>query len=154
MRIDVLRLRVRRHHAGGLPVRRRAVLRPVGLLPVGRLPIRRLSVLLRLLTLQKHTAYLSYKFDTLEAMLKAQLRIARLQISSECYGFDPYYNAGFENISIRDIAERVAAVVPAEIVVTPSNDPRSYRQLQALSLREVTATVPAMRCERTEICIS
>jgi FAD binding domain len=55
---------------------------------------------LRLLTLQKHTAYLSYKFDTLEAMLKAQLRIARLQISSECYGFDPYYNGGFEKQGI------------------------------------------------------
>jgi nucleoside-diphosphate-sugar epimerase len=38
------------------------------------------------------------------------------------------YNAGFENISIREIAERVAASVPAEIVFTPSNDPRSYRQ--------------------------
>jgi nucleoside-diphosphate-sugar epimerase len=38
------------------------------------------------------------------------------------------YNAGFENVSIREIAERVAAVVPAEIVFTPSNDPRSYRQ--------------------------
>lgn len=38
------------------------------------------------------------------------------------------YNAGFENISIRDIAHRVAAVVPAEVVFTPSNDPRSYRQ--------------------------
>jgi nucleoside-diphosphate-sugar epimerase len=38
------------------------------------------------------------------------------------------YNAGFENISIREIANRVAAVVPAEIVFTPSNDPRSYRQ--------------------------
>jgi nucleoside-diphosphate-sugar epimerase len=38
------------------------------------------------------------------------------------------YNAGFENISIRDIAERVASAIPAEIVVTPSNDPRSYRQ--------------------------
>lgn len=55
---------------------------------------------LRLLTLQKHTAYLSYKFDTLEAMLKAQLRIARLGISSECYGFDPYYNNGFEKQGI------------------------------------------------------
>lgn len=55
---------------------------------------------LRLLTLQKHTAYLSYKFDTLDAMLKAQLRIARLQISSECYGFDPYYNGGFEKQGI------------------------------------------------------
>jgi nucleoside-diphosphate-sugar epimerase len=37
------------------------------------------------------------------------------------------YNAGFENISILDIAKRVVAHVPAEIVVTPSNDPRSYR---------------------------
>jgi D-lactate dehydrogenase (cytochrome) len=55
---------------------------------------------LRLLTLQKHTAYLSYKFDTLEQMLRAQLRIARLGISSECYGFDPYYNGGFEKQGI------------------------------------------------------
>jgi nucleoside-diphosphate-sugar epimerase len=38
------------------------------------------------------------------------------------------YNAGFENISILDIAERVQKRVPAEIVVTESNDPRSYRQ--------------------------
>jgi nucleoside-diphosphate-sugar epimerase len=37
------------------------------------------------------------------------------------------YNAGFENISIMDIAKRVAALIPVEIVVTPSNDPRSYR---------------------------
>jgi len=37
------------------------------------------------------------------------------------------YNAGFENISILEIAERVKKHVPAEIVVTPSNDPRSYR---------------------------
>ncbi len=38
------------------------------------------------------------------------------------------YNAGFENISIREIAERVVRIIPAEIVFTPSNDPRSYRQ--------------------------
>src|SRR5262245_34382290 len=37
------------------------------------------------------------------------------------------FNAGFENLSIREIAEMVAAVIPAEIRVTPSNDPRSYR---------------------------
>jgi len=37
------------------------------------------------------------------------------------------YNAGFENISILDIAKRVSELAPAEIVVTPSNDPRSYR---------------------------
>ena len=38
------------------------------------------------------------------------------------------YNAGFENISIIEIAELVAKEIPAEIVVTKSNDPRSYRQ--------------------------
>jgi nucleoside-diphosphate-sugar epimerase len=37
------------------------------------------------------------------------------------------YNAGFENISIMDIAKLVTQYVPVEIAVTPSNDPRSYR---------------------------
>lgn len=55
---------------------------------------------LRLVTTPRHTGYLSYKFDTLEAMLRAQTRIARLGIASECYGFDPYYNGGFEKQGI------------------------------------------------------
>jgi nucleoside-diphosphate-sugar epimerase len=38
------------------------------------------------------------------------------------------YNAGFENTSILDIAEMVRDRTGAEIVLTPSNDPRSYRQ--------------------------
>jgi nucleoside-diphosphate-sugar epimerase len=37
------------------------------------------------------------------------------------------YNAGFENISIMDIAERVVEHAPARITVSESNDPRSYR---------------------------
>ena len=37
------------------------------------------------------------------------------------------YNAGFENISILDIAKIVTKHVPVEIIVTESNDPRSYR---------------------------
>ena len=37
------------------------------------------------------------------------------------------YNAGFENISILDIAKQVTKHVPAEIIVTESNDIRSYR---------------------------
>lgn len=41
--------------------------------------------------------------------------------------FTGIFNAGFENISILDIARKVAEQVPAEIVVTESNDPRSYR---------------------------
>ena len=44
------------------------------------------------------------------------------EIESGCY------NAGFENISILEIAELVKKHVDAEILVTESNDPRSYRQ--------------------------
>ena len=38
------------------------------------------------------------------------------------------YNAGFENISILDIAKLVTTKINAEIMITESNDPRSYRQ--------------------------
>jgi nucleoside-diphosphate-sugar epimerase len=37
------------------------------------------------------------------------------------------YNAGFENLTVLDIANRVAERVPAEVKVLPSSDPRSYR---------------------------
>lgn len=47
-----------------------------------------------------------------------------LQLGADATGV---YNAGFENISILDIANKVTESVPAEIVVTESNDPRSYR---------------------------
>ncbi|PWT81724.1 MAG: NAD-dependent epimerase/dehydratase [Blastocatellia bacterium] len=36
------------------------------------------------------------------------------------------YNAGFENLAVRDIAAMVAEHVPADIAIVPSNDPRSY----------------------------
>ena len=38
------------------------------------------------------------------------------------------YNAGFENISIKEIAEMVSTIIPSKIEITESNDPRSYRQ--------------------------
>lgn len=37
------------------------------------------------------------------------------------------YNAGFENLSILEIAEKVVRQVPAELKVSASSDPRSYR---------------------------
>jgi len=37
------------------------------------------------------------------------------------------FNAGFENISIMDIAKLVTKYIPSEITVTESNDPRTYR---------------------------
>jgi nucleoside-diphosphate-sugar epimerase len=39
-----------------------------------------------------------------------------------------FYIAGFENISILEIAKKVQSKVKSEIQVTNSNDPRSYRQ--------------------------
>jgi len=39
-----------------------------------------------------------------------------------------FFNAGFENISILDIAKKVQEKIPSEIIITSSNDPRSYRQ--------------------------
>ena len=47
-----------------------------------------------------------------------------LDLGSEDAGI---YNAGFENISILDIANKVSDQIPSEIVVTESDDPRSYR---------------------------
>lgn len=44
------------------------------------------------------------------------------EIESGCY------NAGFENISILDIANTINSIIPSEIIVSESNDPRSYRQ--------------------------
>jgi len=41
--------------------------------------------------------------------------------------FTGVFNAGFENISILDIAKMVAGKTGAEIEIKPSNDPRSYR---------------------------
>lgn len=38
------------------------------------------------------------------------------------------YNAGFENIKIIDIAKKISHFTNAEIIVSQSNDPRSYRQ--------------------------
>ena len=39
-----------------------------------------------------------------------------------------FFNAGFENISILDIAKKVQKKISSDIIVTKSNDPRSYRQ--------------------------
>lgn len=59
------------------------------------------------------------------------------------------YNAGFENISIMEIAERVTEHAPAKVTVTESNDPRSYRvnsdKLLALGFRPKKTVNDAIR---------
>ena len=62
------------------------------------------------------------------------------------------YNAGFENISIRQIAEMATKHADAKIVIKPSNDPRSYRvnsdKLLATGFRPKKTVEDAIR----EIC--
>lgn len=50
-----------------------------------------------------------------------------LHIVENSSHYEGIYNAGFENITILDIAKMVTDLVPADIQVTASNDPRSYR---------------------------
>lgn len=38
------------------------------------------------------------------------------------------YNAGFENLSILEIAQKVSKLIPSKIEISHNNDPRSYRQ--------------------------
>ena len=58
-----------------------------------------------------------------------QFLIENKNIESGCY------NAGFENISILDIAKLVKNKLPeSEIIIEGSNDPRSYRQCSDLLL--------------------
>lgn len=54
-------------------------------------------------------------------MVAVYLHLLDHDVPSGCY------NAGFENLSLLAIADRVSAQLPAEVVVTGSNDPRSYR---------------------------
>ena len=64
---------------------------------------------LRLIKTPASTAIMSFGFETLEQMLNAQVEIARLNIASECYGFDPYYNANFEKLGFT-LTEGIATV--------------------------------------------
>tara|TARA_B110000977_G_C11032341_1_gene475769 strand:+ start:46 stop:1005 length:960 start_codon:yes stop_codon:yes gene_type:complete len=55
------------------------------------------------------------------------------------------YNAGFENISIIDIAKKIKKYINAKIVIKKSNDPRSYRQSSTKLLK--TGFVPKYKVE-------
>jgi nucleoside-diphosphate-sugar epimerase len=54
-------------------------------------------------------------------MVAAYLHLLESGIPSGCY------NAGFENLSLVAIASLVQKYVPADVVISGSNDPRSYR---------------------------
>ncbi len=76
------------------------------------------------------------------------------------------YNAGFENIKVRDIATMIAEQVGAEIEVLPSNDPRSYsicsdrllatgfapKKNVAAAIREMAAAYRVGRLKDEPVC--
>ena len=61
------------------------------------------------------------------------------------------YNAGFENISIMDIATLVKDKVGAKVVVSESNDPRSYRQDSSKLLATGFSPSKSVSCAIDEI---
>lgn len=95
----------------------------------GYSPRMRLDVSVNMLTMQALTKGVITVFGGLQA--RPNIHIDDI---TDCYlhlidtpSATGIYNAGFENITILDIAKLVVKHAPAEIVVTESNDPRSYR---------------------------
>jgi nucleoside-diphosphate-sugar epimerase len=92
-------------------------------------PRMRLDLSVNMLTMQAHTAKRITVFGGkqvrpnihVDDLVAAYLHLLKADVPSGCY------NAGFENLSLLEIAEKVASQVPSEIVITGSNDPRSYR---------------------------
>ena len=95
----------------------------------GYSPRMRLDVSVNMLTMQA----LSKKYITVfgGAQIRPNIHIDDIT-DLYCFLIDnPHiqgiYNAGFENISIMDIAHMINESIPTEIIMTESNDPRSYR---------------------------
>jgi nucleoside-diphosphate-sugar epimerase len=94
----------------------------------GPSPRMRLDLTVNLLTMQALTDGAMTVFGG--SQVRPNIHIDDL-VDAYLYLFDHriggVYNAGFENLSVLDIANQVAERVPAEVKVSPSNDPRSYR---------------------------
>jgi nucleoside-diphosphate-sugar epimerase len=105
----------------------------------GYSPRMRLDVVVNMLTMQ---ALANGKITVLggdqarpNIHMKDMVRVYHhfLQLGAKAPGI---YNAGFENITVLEIARLVTKHVPAEIIIKESNDPRSYR----LSSKKLLAT--------------
>ena len=88
----------------------------------------RLDVVLNLFCYQ---AYFNKKINILGGK---QIRpLLHIKDMINCYEFfikkniTGTFNVGFENLSVKKIAQSVQSVIPSSIVIKKSNDPRSYR---------------------------
>ncbi len=117
--------RVLLSYANQIPI---SIIRPATV--CGLSPRTRLDVSVNMFTMQalKNRKITIFGGDQIRPNVHVQditdVFIYMLELGARAQGI---FNAGFENISILEIAERVRARVGAEIVVTESNDPRSYR---------------------------
>ena len=66
-----------------------------------------------------------FNTSSIEEVIKDIIDIYRFFL--ENVELEGIYNAGFENVTIAEIAEHISVVTGAFISYLPSNDPRSYR---------------------------
>ena len=97
----------------------------------GYSPRMRLDLSVNMLTIQ------ALKFKSMSIFggnqVRPNIHIQDLVNVYEHFIFNPnlsggFYNAGFENLKIIEIAKKVADIIPSEIIVKNKHDPRTYRQ--------------------------
>ena len=97
----------------------------------GYSPRMRLDLSVNMLTIQ------ALKFKSMSIFggnqVRPNIHIQDLANVYEHFIFNPnlsggFYNAGFENLKIIEIAKKVAYIIPSEIIVKNKHDPRTYRQ--------------------------
>jgi nucleoside-diphosphate-sugar epimerase len=91
-------------------------------------PRMRLDLTVNLLTMQALTARRMRVFGGTQIRPNIHIDdLVDLYLFAIDHRLSGVYNAAFENLTVLDIARRVAEQVPSEIVIEPSIDPRSYR---------------------------
>jgi len=102
-----------------------SVIRPATVCGVS--PRMRLDLTVNLLTMQALTNGVMTVFGGAQTRPNIHIDdLVDLYLFSLDRQLNGVYNAGFENLSVLSIAERIASVTGAEVRVSPSNDPRSY----------------------------
>lgn len=91
-------------------------------------PRMRLDLTVNLLTMQALTKGVITVFGGSQVRPSIHIDdLVDLYLFAADRGLTGIYNAGFENLTVLDIANRIAAAIPVEIAMLPPNDPRSYR---------------------------
>ena len=91
-------------------------------------PRMRLDLTVNLLTMQALTKGVMTVFGGSQVRPSIHIDdLVDLYLFAADRGLTGIYNAGFEDLTVLDIANRIAAAIPVEITMLPPNDPRSYR---------------------------